>query len=78
MTQIAAPEHPADTETTRTRLEWRIPVRAVAVAAVAIVVLVLLLLALPNGNPDAPAAQDSPSAAQEARDLAGWFRDQAE
>jgi eukaryotic-like serine/threonine-protein kinase len=75
-TQIAAIEPPAATETQGP--ERRIPLRAIAVAAVAIVVLVLLLIALPRGNPDAPAAQGSPGAAQAARDLAGWFRDQAE
>ena len=76
VTQIAAPEHPAGSETIRP--ERRIPVRTIAAAAVAIAVLVLLLLALPKGNQDGPAAAESPSAAQAARDLAGWFRDQAE
>ena len=76
-TQIAAPEPPAGTDTETDGPERRSPLRAVAVAAVAIVVLVLLLLALPKGNTGAPETQESPSAAQ-ARDLAGWFRDQAE
>ena len=75
-TLIAAPEHPAETETEEP--VRRNPMRAIAVAGVAIVVLVLLLLALPKGNTGAPAAQDTPTAAQSARDLAGWLRDQAE
>jgi serine/threonine protein kinase len=76
-TQIAPPEPPAGTDTETDGPERRSPMRAIAVAAVAIVVLVLLLLALPKGNTGAPETQESPNAAQ-ARDLAGWFRDQAE
>ena len=81
-TEIATPTQIAPVETvTDEQAEQparRSPQRAIVVAAVAIVVLILLLLALPKGNPDTPAAQKASSAAQEARDLAGWFRDQAE
>lgn len=79
-TQIAPVETLPDEQTEQTEQpERRNPQRAIAVAAVAIVVLVLLLLALPKSNTDATASQEAPSAAaQAARDLAGWFRDQAE
>jgi serine/threonine-protein kinase len=74
-TVVAPPERPAEEAA---EPERRSPVLTIGVAVVAVVVLVLMLLALPKGNTGAPAANETPSAAQSARDLAGWFRDQAE
>ena len=80
-TEIAAPTRIAPVETLADepteQPERRISQRAIAVAAVAIVVLFLLMLALPKGNTDATANQEAPGA-QSARNLAEWFRDQAE
>ena len=69
-----APAQPATTPEPR---QWRMPPLA-AVGIVAIVILVLLLILLPGGGGSNTPAPDAPNAAQSARDLASWLRDQAQ
>jgi serine/threonine-protein kinase len=79
-TQLAVPAPaptsvaPAQPPTASEPRQWRTP----ALAAAAIVILVLLLTLLPRGGGSNTPTPEAPNAAQSARDLAAWLRDQAQ